>query len=199
MQRDEFVKPSKSMQIGMGSTPARTGWPDLFHSGIVTQVKLNSAYSQIAGLSGLISPAPTSHFLTGHPQMVGEGCKGSPPTPVTRQLDSVGASAKFNKECSLSGKCYSLNRQYLIIFNASITQCMAKAMEHRTFLFLSVSMTNLTPVRRDSYLVMENPGKVMRFHFLFPGLEKSWKLTPGFGKLKGISQNGAVPFFHPDM
>ena len=26
------------------------------------------------------------------------------------------------------------------------------------------------------------PGKVMEFHFLFPGLEKSWKLTPGFGK-----------------
>ena len=49
------------------------------------------------------------------------------------------------------------------------------------------------------------PGKVMEFHFLFPGLEKSWKLTPGFGKfieshgnLKGIlSRNGVVPFFHP--
>ena len=26
------------------------------------------------------------------------------------------------------------------------------------------------------------PGKVMEFHFSFPGLEKSWKLTPGFGK-----------------
>ena len=26
------------------------------------------------------------------------------------------------------------------------------------------------------------PGKVMEFHFCFPGLEKSWKLTPGFGK-----------------
>ena len=23
-------------------------------------------------------------------------------------------------------------------------------------------------------------GKVMEFHFIFPGLEKSWKLTPGF-------------------
>ena len=47
------------------------------------------------------------------------------------------------------------------------------------------------------------PGKVIEFHFLFPGLEKSWKLTPGFGKLikshgNGIlSHNGAVPFFHP--
>ena len=26
------------------------------------------------------------------------------------------------------------------------------------------------------------PGKVMEFHFIFPGVEKSWKLTPGFGK-----------------
>ena len=29
------------------------------------------------------------------------------------------------------------------------------------------------------------PGKVMQFHFLFPGLEKSWNLTPGFGKSHG--------------
>ena len=34
----------------------------------------------------------------------------------------------------------------------------------------------------------EKPGKVMEFHYFFPGLEKSWKLTPGFG---------FVPFFHP--
>ena len=26
------------------------------------------------------------------------------------------------------------------------------------------------------------PGKVLEFHYFFPGLEKSWKLTPGFGK-----------------
>ena len=26
------------------------------------------------------------------------------------------------------------------------------------------------------------PGKAMEFHFLFPGLEKSWNLTLGFGK-----------------
>ena len=26
------------------------------------------------------------------------------------------------------------------------------------------------------------PGKVMEFHYFFPGLEKSWKLTPDFGK-----------------
>ena len=26
------------------------------------------------------------------------------------------------------------------------------------------------------------PGKVMEFHFVFSGLEKSWKLSPGFGK-----------------
>ena len=27
------------------------------------------------------------------------------------------------------------------------------------------------------------PGKAMELHFLFPGLEKSWQLTPDFGKL----------------
>ena len=29
---------------------------------------------------------------------------------------------------------------------------------------------------------MQKPGKVMEFHYFFPGLEKSWKFTPGFGK-----------------
>ena len=32
------------------------------------------------------------------------------------------------------------------------------------------------------YPVMEKPGKVVEFHYFVPGLEKSWKLTPGFGK-----------------
>ena len=38
-----------------------------------------------------------------------------------------------------------------------------------------------------AYLIQDGsshgkPGKIMEFHFYFPGLEKSWKLTPGFGK-----------------
>ena len=32
------------------------------------------------------------------------------------------------------------------------------------------------------------PGEVREFHF-FPGLEKSWKLTPGFGKFIKIHGN----------
>ena len=45
-------------------------------------------------------------------------------------------------------------------------------------------------------------GKVMEFHYFFPGLEKSWKLTPGFHKkswkFKGIHlRNGVAPLFHP--
>ena len=32
------------------------------------------------------------------------------------------------------------------------------------------------------------PGKVMEFHFLFPGLEKSWNLTPGFGKFMKVME-----------
>ena len=41
--------------------------------------------------------------------------------------------------------------QYLMNFNASITQCMAEAMEHLSE-FAFVSMANVTLVRRDSYL-----------------------------------------------
>ena len=32
------------------------------------------------------------------------------------------------------------------------------------------------------------PGKVMEFHFIFPGLEKSWNFTPGHGKLMKVME-----------
>ena len=41
--------------------------------------------------------------------------------------------------------------QYLMNFNASITQCMAKAMGHLSE-FAFASMANVTLVRQDSYL-----------------------------------------------
>ena len=42
-------------------------------------------------------------------------------------------------------------------FNASITQCMAKATEHLSD-FAFVSMANVTLVRRDSYLAHVKSG-----------------------------------------
>ena len=47
--------------------------------------------------------------------------------------------------------------KYLMNFNTSITQCMAKAMEH-FFDFTFVSMTNVTLVRWDSYLAHVKSG-----------------------------------------
>ena len=41
--------------------------------------------------------------------------------------------------------------QYLVDFNSSICQAMAKSMEHLTD-FVLVNMANLTLLRRDSYL-----------------------------------------------
>ena len=42
-------------------------------------------------------------------------------------------------------------------FNVSITQCIAKAMEHLSD-FAFVSMANMTLVRQDSYLVHVKSG-----------------------------------------
>ena len=47
--------------------------------------------------------------------------------------------------------------QYLTNFNSSITQCMAKAMEHLSD-FVFVSMANVTSVKRDSYLAHVKSG-----------------------------------------
>ena len=41
--------------------------------------------------------------------------------------------------------------QYLLDFNASVCQAMAKSMEHLSD-FVFVNMANLTLIRRDSYL-----------------------------------------------
>ena len=37
----------------------------------------------------------------------------------------------------------------------------------------------------------------MEFHFLFPGLEKSWNLTPGFGKFKKVMKIIKNPLLEP--
>ena len=37
------------------------------------------------------------------------------------------------------------------------------------------------------------PGKVMEFNFLFPGVEKSWNLTPGFGRLIKVMEIRRYP------
>ena len=47
--------------------------------------------------------------------------------------------------------------QYLMTFNSSITQCMAKTMEHLSD-FAFVSMYNFTLARRDSYLAHMKAG-----------------------------------------
>ena len=41
------------------------------------------------------------------------------------------------------------------------------------------------------------PGKVVEFHFLFPGLEKSWKLTPGFEKFIKVMEIIRHPLVKP--
>ena len=41
------------------------------------------------------------------------------------------------------------------------------------------------------------PGKVMEFHFLFPGLEKSWNLTGGFGKFIKVMEIMRHPLSKP--
>ena len=47
--------------------------------------------------------------------------------------------------------------QYLMNLNASITQCMSKAMEHQSD-FAFASMAKVTLVRRDSYLAHVKSG-----------------------------------------
>ena len=47
--------------------------------------------------------------------------------------------------------------QYLLNFNSSITQCMAKTMEHLSE-FVFINMANMTLARRDAYLAHVKAG-----------------------------------------
>ena len=84
---------------------------------------------------------------------------------VTRRLVSAHASTKYRKTFSLNSRQSDLIKgkssskvsaatdelQYLVDINASISQAIAKNMEHLSD-FVFVSMANLTLARRNSYL-----------------------------------------------
>ena len=62
---------------------------------------------------------------------------------------------KFSNKSSLAAD----ELQYLMDFNASITQAAAKTMEHLSD-FVFISMGNITLARRDAYLTHLRTGRL---------------------------------------
>ena len=136
-------------------------------------VKLNSSNSRIARSSGLSTPAPASRPLSQDTlrrweklaressyicnQTAGfSRCLSKVQTSMQAQLGKIQAKQSKGKSSEKTSSAPD-ELQYLLNFNSTITQCMAKTMEHLSeFVFISVA--NMTLARRDAYLAHVKAG-----------------------------------------
>ena len=173
LQRDQFIKPTKSQGKWYGLHPNQdklAGAVSFWHS---DNAKVNSTFSRIARYSALSSPAPVSRFIAQDTlrkweksareatymcnQAAGlSRCLNKVQQDMSSQLKIIQREHSKGKSAGKAGSATE-ELQHLMHFNASIFQCMAKTMEHLSD-FAFVSMFNFTLARRDSYLAHVKAG-----------------------------------------
>ena len=164
--RDQFIQPPKSQQKWYefhaipkeNSDQAVSSW----HTG---SSRLNSTYLRIARQAG-IATSPMSHPISqenlrkwersAHESTVicnhaagFNRCLLKIQDNMNSQLKAVKVESKGKAAAKVSSAVDEL--QFLLDFNSSVCQAMAKSMEHLTE-FVFVTMANTTLLRRDSYL-----------------------------------------------
>ena len=143
LQRDQFIKASKSQGKWYGLHPNQnkpTGSVSFWHC---DTAKLNSTYSRIARSSGLTTPAPPSRYISQDTlrkwersareaiymcnQAVGfSRCLSKVQQDLSSQLKIIQAEHSKGKSADKVGSATE-ELQYLLHFNSSISQCMAKS------------------------------------------------------------------------
>ena len=146
LQRDQFVKHGKSQGKWYGLHPSQdkpAGTVYFWHS---ETAKLNSTYSRVARSSGLTSPTPSSHTISQDTlrrwektareatyicnQAAGlSRCFSKVQQSMASQLKILQSEHSKGKSADKAGGATE-DLQYLMTFNSSITQCMAKTMEY---------------------------------------------------------------------
>ena len=162
----------KSQSKWYGLHPSTDKTADTVFFWVNESVKLNSSYSRIAHSSGRSTPAPASHPLSQdtlrrweksaressyiYNQVAGfSRCLRKMQTSMQAQLRKIQSESKGKSSEKTSSTTDEL--QYLLNFNSSITQCMAKTMEYLSeFMFINVA--NMTLARRDAYLAHVKAG-----------------------------------------
>ena len=168
--RDQFVRPPKSQSkwYGLFSDQKATATTrDSVTSWSTDASKLNSSYSRIARAAGIAATPPPSRQITHDNlrrweksareastycnQAAGfNRCLLKVQDNMHSQLKSI--RAELNKgKCSSKVSNVVEELQYLTEFNSSISQAMAKTMEHLSD-FVFVTVANSTLARRDAYL-----------------------------------------------
>ena len=167
LQKDQFVKVSKSRSRWYRLHASTDKTADTVSFWGNKSVEVNSSYSRIEHSSGLSTPAPASCPLSQDTLKRWEKsarkssyiCNQAAgfsrwlskvQTSMQAQLRKIPAEQSKGKSSEKTSSAIG-EFQYLLNFNSSITQWMAKTMEHLSeFVFINVA--NLTLASRDAYL-----------------------------------------------
>ena len=169
---DQFVRPPKSQQKWYGFHPNPKKDSDQtvssWHTGAS---RLNSTYLRIARQAGIASSPPMSCPISqeslrkwersAHESTV--SCNHAASfnrcllkiQNMNSQLKAIRVESKGETAATVSSAVDEL--QFLLDFNSSVCQAMAKSMEHLTE-FVFVNMANTTLLRHDSYLAYLKAG-----------------------------------------
>ena len=145
----------------MDSIPFRTNRPDLCLSGILRLQSLTVLTAELLGR--LVSLHRLQYCVPSHRTHSGSAKSAREATYIRNQASGLnrclnkvqqGMTSQLKILQSEHSKGKSVDKvggaaeelQYLITFNSSITQCMAKTMEHCRTLLLSEYTTSLWPV-----------------------------------------------------
>ena len=167
LQRDQFVRPAKSQSKWYGvhseSKKDTSSTAKTWNTG---SSRINSTYLRIARQAGIASNPPLSRPISQESLRKWERSARESSTICNQaagfnrcllkvqqnmhsQLRTIRADSKGKTASKVSAATDEL--QFLLDFNSSICQAMAKAMEHLTD-YVFVNMANTTLLRRDSYL-----------------------------------------------
>ena len=171
--RDQFVRPPKFQQkrYGFHSNPKKYSEQTVstWHTG---SSRLNSTYLRIARQAGIATSPPMSRPISKENLRKWERsarestvicnhaagfnrCLLKIQGNMNNQLKALRVESKGKTAAKVSSAVDEL--QFLLDFNSSVCQAMAKSMEHLTE-FVFVTMANTTLLRRDSYLAYLKAG-----------------------------------------
>ena len=165
--RDQFVRPARSTGkwYGLHSDPKKDS-SDTVSSWSTNSSRLNSTYLRIARQAGIATNPPLSRPISQESlrkweksaressviwnQAAGfNRCLLKIQQNMQSQLKDIRGDYKGKSAVKASAAVDEL--QYLLDFNSSVCQAMAKSMEHLTD-FVFINLANTTLLRRDSYL-----------------------------------------------
>ena len=173
LHRDQFFKPPRSQAKWYGAhQQTKSSTAETVSSWSSDAAKVNSGYLRIARQAGIATSPPQLRPISQDSlkkweksaressvicnQTAGfNRCLVKVQQDIQSQLKTIRSEQKGKSTSKVTEATEEM--QFLLDFNASICQAMAKSMEHlRDFVF--VTMANTTLLRRDSYLAYLKAG-----------------------------------------